>query len=70
MIKSEQNHIKYEDLGKLLNYIFPDIDDWVHNKMIPNLIINGKKIRLRPAYRSEKLKLIILSFSSVISFSK
>ena len=60
MIKSEQNHIKYEDLGKLLNYIFPDIDDWVHNKMIPNLIINGKKIRLRPAYRSEKLKLIIL----------
>ena len=60
MIKSEQNHIKYEDLGKLLNYIFPDIDDWVHNKIIPNLIINGKKIRLRPAYRSEKLKLIIL----------
>lgn len=60
MIKSEQNHIKYEDLGKLLNYIFPDIDDWIHNKIIPNLIINGKKIRLRPAYRSEKLKLIIL----------
>jgi len=60
MIKSEQNHIKYEDLGKLLKYIFPDIDDWVHNKIIPNLIINGKKIRLRPAYRSEKLKLIIL----------
>ena len=60
MIKSEQNHIKYEDLGKLLNYIFPDIDDWVHNKIIPNLIINGKKIRLRLAYRSEKLKLIIL----------
>jgi len=50
MIKSEQNHIKYKDLGKLLNYIFHDIDDWVHNKIIPNLIINGKKVRLRPAY--------------------
>lgn len=60
MIKSEQNHIKYKDLGKLLNYIFPDIDDWVHNKIIPNLIVNGKKVRIRPAYRSEKLKLIIL----------
>ena len=60
MTKSEENHIKYEDLEKLLKYIFPDIDDWVHNKIIPNLIIDGKKIRLRPAYRSEKLKLIIL----------
>ena len=60
MIESEQNHIKYKDLRELLNYIFPDIDDWVHNKIIPNLIINGKKIRIRPAYRSEKLKLIIL----------
>ena len=60
MIKSEQNYIKYEDIGNLLNYIFPDIDDWVHNKIIPNLIIDGKKVRLRPAYRSEKLKLIIL----------
>lgn len=60
MIKSEQDYIKYKDIGKLLNYIFPDIDDWVHNKIIPNLVINGKKVRLRPAYRSEKLKLIIL----------
>ncbi len=60
MMKTEIDYIKYKDLESLLNYIFPNIDDWVHNRIIPNLIVNGKKIRLRPAYRSEKLKLIIL----------
>lgn len=60
MVKTENDYIKYKDLENLLNYIFPNIDDWVHNRIIPNLIVNGKKVKLRPAYRSEKLKLIIL----------
>lgn len=59
MQKSQRN-IKYTDIGDLLHYIFPNVNDWVHNKTIPNLIVNGKKVKLRPTYRSEKLKLIIL----------
>lgn len=59
MQKSQRN-IKYTDIGDSLHYIFPNVNDWVHNKIIPNLIVNGKKVKLRPTYRSEKLKLIIL----------
>ena len=43
-------------LDTYLKYIFPNIDDWEHDKTVPNLIVNGKLGRIRPDYRSEKLK--------------
>ena len=41
-------------LEEYLKIIFPNIDDWVHDKKI-----EGKECKNRPDYRSEKLKLII-----------
>lgn len=38
--------------------IFPSVNDWVHDKTT-GLILNNKKLRKRPDYRSDKLKLII-----------
>lgn len=46
-------------LDEYLKVIFPDIHDWVHDKSIPNLIVNGKRYAKRPDYRSEQLKMII-----------
>lgn len=46
-------------LDTYLKYIFPNINDWEHDKTVPNLIVNGKLSRIRPDYRSEKLKIII-----------
>lgn len=42
-----------------LNIIFPTIDDWVHDKIIPREFTENKLYRNRPDYRSEKLKLIV-----------
>ena len=42
-----------------LNVIFPNIDDWVHDKIIPKEFTENKLYRNRPDYRSEKLKLIV-----------
>lgn len=42
-----------------LKTIFPDVDDWVHDKAVPHLIVNCKSCRRRPDYRSEKLKMIV-----------
>ena len=44
-------------LDEYLNVIFPEVNDWIHDKALGE--INGKKYRNRPDYRSEKLKLII-----------
>lgn len=41
-------------LDEYLNVIFPNINDWIHNKCIPNV---GKLYR--PDYRSESIRLII-----------
>jgi len=40
-----------------LKVIFPEIDDWIHDKTLG--FVNGKLYRSRPDYRSERLKLII-----------
>lgn len=40
-----------------LKVIFPEIDDWIHDKTLG--LVNNKLYRSRPDYRSEKLKLII-----------
>ena len=45
-------------LETYLAVIYPDINDWVHNKGIPKEI-SGGSCRTRPDYRSEKLKIII-----------
>ena len=46
-------------LDEYLNVIFPNINDWVHDKQIPKELCNGVITKRRPDYRSEKLKLII-----------
>ena len=45
-------------LNEYLKVIFPDVDDWVHDKAL-GLTINNKVCRKRPDYRSEKLKMIV-----------
>ena len=45
-------------LEEYLQVIFPDTNDWVHNKTI-DILPAGVKSRKRPDYRSESLKLII-----------
>lgn len=42
-----------------LNVIFSEIDDWVHDKIIPKELTNNVLTRKRPDYRSEKLKMIV-----------
>jgi len=44
-------------LEEYLKVIFPNIDDWVHDKALG--IINGNLYRSRPDYRSEQLKMIV-----------
>ena len=46
-------------LDTYLRVIFPNIDDWIYDKQIPDLYYNGKLKRIRPDYRSEKLKLVV-----------
>ena len=53
----KETYLPRTGLNEYLNVIFPEIDDWVHDKAIGK--INGKTYRLRPDYRSEKLKLIV-----------
>lgn len=45
-------------LNEYLKVIFPDVDDWVHDKAL-GLTVNNKVCRKRPDYRSEKLKMIV-----------
>lgn len=44
-------------LEDYLKIIFPNVDDWVHDKALG--LVDGKLHRSRPDYRSEKLKLIV-----------
>lgn len=46
-------------LDEYLKVIFPEITDWVHDKVLPKEFTNGKSCRKRPDYRSETLKLIV-----------
>lgn len=45
-------------LNEYLKVIFPNVDDWVHDKEL-GLTVNNKVCRKRPDYRSEKLKMIV-----------
>lgn len=44
-------------LEDYLQVIFPQIDDWIHDKTLG--LVNDVRYRSRPDYRSEKLKLIV-----------
>lgn len=44
-------------LDEYLKVIFPDVNDWIHNKSLGKM--NVVNTRSRPDYRSEMLKLII-----------
>ena len=46
-------------LEEYLKEIFPNTTDWIHDKIIKGMIVDGKQSRIRPDYRSESLKLII-----------
>mgnify|MGYP004449087663 FL=1 len=47
-------------LNEYLKVIFPNTSDWVHDRVVPDLIDqNGKKVKTIPDYRSESLKLIV-----------
>ncbi len=45
-------------LDEYLKVIFPRVNDWIHDEMIGRSV-GGKKLRCRPDYRSEKLKMIV-----------
>ena len=45
-------------LDEYLRVIFPKVTDWVHDEVIGQYL-DGKKLRARPDYRSEKLKMIV-----------
>lgn len=51
-------------LETYLKVIFPNTNDWIHNKTVPNCIKNT-----RPDYRSESLKLII-EFNGIDHYTK
>lgn len=46
-------------LDEYLVVIFPNVNDWVHDKTTGLLKSDGKKSRVRPDYRSEHLKMIV-----------
>lgn len=45
-------------LDDCLAVIFPTVTDWVHDKALGQEY-NGKKLRIRPDYRSETLKMVV-----------
>jgi len=55
-------------LENYLKIIFPEINDWVHDKTI-DVLVKDKKCKIRPDYRSEKLKLII-EFDGIQHYTK
>ena len=50
-------NINRTGLDEYLKVIFPNINDWIHDKVFGEF--NGVKYNIRPDYRSESLKLII-----------
>ena len=55
--KDKDTGLHRTGLEDYLKVIFPQINDWIHDKALGE--INGNVYRSRPDYRSEKLKLII-----------
>lgn len=55
--KDKDTGLHRTGLDIYLKVIFPEIDDWVHDKSLG--LVNDILYRLRPDYRSERLKLIV-----------
>jgi len=55
--KDKDTGLHRTGLEEYLKVIFPEINDWIHDKALGE--INGVKFKSRPDYRSEKLKMII-----------
>jgi len=55
--KDKDTGLHRTGLDVYLKTIFPNTNDWIHDKAIG--VLEGKKYRKRPDYRSESLKLII-----------
>ena len=49
-----ETKIKRTGLDEYLDFIFPNVKDWIHDK-----IISGSNSKKRPDYRSETLKMIV-----------
>lgn len=45
-------------LKEYLDVIFPKVKDWVHDQPIAQ-VLDGKKLRIRPDYRSDRLKMVV-----------
>jgi len=45
-------------LEEYLSEIFPEVDDWIHDKELGKSY-NGKRLKIRPDYRSESLGLVV-----------
>lgn len=56
---SEKDKSEFTPLNEYLKVIFPEIDDWIHDKMIPDIVVEGRKVKYRPDFRSETLKMIV-----------
>jgi len=54
-------------LDEYLLAIFPNIDDWVHDKKLGE--VNGVRFNSRPDYRSETIKLIV-EFDGIQHYTK
>jgi hypothetical protein len=55
--KDKDTGLHRTGLDEYLKVIFPNVNDWIHDKALGE--VNGVKYKSRPDYRSEKLKLII-----------
>lgn len=55
-------------LEEYLKAIFPNVKDWVHGKPIAQ-VLDGKKLRIRPDYRSDKLRMVV-EFDGIQHYDK
>lgn len=66
--KDKDTGLHRTGLEDYLKVIFPEINDWVHDKTIDESV-NGKNYKIRPDYRSKKLKLVI-EFDGIQHYTK
>jgi len=65
--KDKDTGLHRTGLEDYLKVIFPEVNDWIHDKALGE--INGEKYKSRPDYRSEKLK-IIIEFDGLQHYTK
>lgn len=60
--------LKRTGLDVYLRKIFPVVNDWIHDRIVGSSF-NGHKLRIRPDYRSESLK-IVVEFDGLSHYTK